>query len=255
MDKTQILSIELGSECNLGCLHQACPNRSPERYAHVDSEWPLEDDAIVRLVSEFYARGFAGLVAWHYYNEPLIQIERMFGLMDWIAEKTPKARFLLWTNGTLIPSDCRRFAAFEQCHVTHYGGDNAPRNLAALRASCPRVHVHHNGFDRRLIGLSNESDSSCLRPFTEFVIDYHGNVHLCCYDWRGLASPGNVLTQPLDEVLARWVEIRATVVGERMTRKAPEACRRCQMRTAAFSGFDTVARRRAEQWRKERVAC
>jgi len=249
---TQLLSIELGRDCNLGHIHTACPNNlGLGRYAHLDKSRVLNDGMIVRLATRFYQRGFHGLVAWHYYNEPLLQKDRMFRLMAQIRTIIPKARFLLWTNGTLFPTDCSDFRAFEQIHVTDYSASgHGPRNLPALLQVCRHVQVHQWPLDGRLIGLGTDSARPCLRPFTEFIVDFFGNVHPCCYDWRGLASIGNVFTSTFDTLMNRWGELRRQVCREAMTGDAPEACRRCQLRCNTITSFDLQAKAHAEAWRK-----
>lgn len=248
---TQLLSIELGTQCNLGRIHTGCPNCNPERYAHLDTARMLNDGMIVNLVKRFYDfYGFAGLVAWHYYQEPLVQAERMFRLMVAIKATVPRARFCLWTNGTLVPGDCSRFGAFEQIHVTDYTNDgHPPKNLDALRNACRSVSVHSGHLDGRLIGLGGDSDRCCRRIFTEFIVDHFGNVHPCCYDWRGLASPGNIFTAGLDKCVQRWRLLRASIAGERMTFDAPAACRKCQLRTASLTGFVPKVKLAASRWK------
>jgi sulfatase maturation enzyme AslB (radical SAM superfamily) len=252
---TQLLSIELGHRCNLGEVHSQCPNMHPHRWTSLDTSQELSDEAIVDVAGAFVRHGFTGLIAWHYYCEPLMQQERMFALMKRINRAIGHDRFLLWTNGTLLPDDLAPFAAFEQIHVTAYGDVTVMQRANVLREVCAHVIVHHNGFDSRLAGFNSQSPARCLRPFTEFVVDAFGNVHLCCYDWRGLASPGNIFTTPIDRLIEKWQAIRATIVGQTMSTEAPEACRRCRMRTASLTAFDEVAKARAEHWLSEVVKC
>jgi hypothetical protein len=251
----QLLSIELGQSCNLGYAHTKCPNRHPERYTSVDTSQALDDEAIVTFVKRACSSGFGGLIAWHYYNEPLMQSERMFWLMARIISEASHKRFLLWTNGTKIPDDVSEFRAFEQIHVTAYGNIEVIQKANGLRSVCKSVHIHHNGFDGRLGGLGNESRLACLRPFTELVLDNYGNLHLCCHDWRGLASPGNIFKTPFNELMDRWHGMRQEICGSEIIAKAPEACRKCQMRSGSMSCFDEAAKQRAEAWREGIVRC
>lgn len=231
MNYTQYLILELGRTCNLGKLHPACPNRSRERFAHINRGRTLDNHTIYAAVQRMYREfGFRGLVGWHYYGEPLIQQERMFQLMDHIRDEVPEARFVLWTNGTLLPEDCSRFRAFEQIHVTDYEVPDQPVNLAALSRAVPDAQIHRWPLDGRLTAKRQFCRRPCLRMFTEFIIDHHGNVHLCCYDWKGLASPGNIFSERLDTLVARWQRTRAAIAGRAMTREAPDICLYCSMR-------------------------
>ncbi|MFA6245176.1 MAG: SPASM domain-containing protein, partial [Candidatus Hydrogenedentales bacterium] len=154
-----------------------------------------------------------------------------------IRHAIPDSRFLLWTNGTLLPRDCSPFAVFDKIHVTDYGGECGPKNLAALHRACPTVTVEPENLDCRLQGLTLESDAPCQRPYTEFVIDCYGNVHFCCVDWRGLASPGNVLRDGIDKCVANWHHAVNAVIGDKMLPHASIACRRCPQRYATPTSF------------------
>ena len=235
MDRTQLLSIEIGEGCNLAKEHTECPSAHPNRYRHLDTSRKMTDNMIVEIVRRMYRDfGFRGLVAWHYYNEPLCQRKRMFRLMDRLAVEVPEARFCLWTNGTLLPRDLKPFAAFEQIVVTDYGSLNA-RRITSLIAANPNVQVCRWGLDNRLDMEGDVSRGGCGRMFTEFVIDTYGNVHLCCYDWQGLGSPGNVHTRSLDDLVTRWQRTRDAVAMQPMMGGAPAVCHRCKMKSAGVS--------------------
>lgn len=250
MNLTGFLILELTDRCNLGGVHTACPNRSPERWATLPHERTLTDEEWVRIAERFYQEfGFTGAVGFHYYNSPLIDTPRVLRVVRAIRARVPQATFCLWTNGTLLPADCSGLAIFSQVHVSDYTRDGfPPRNMAALRAACPRVQVHPGTLDRRLQHLTSEHDAPCLRPFTEFIIDHFGNVHLCCYDWRGEATMGNVLAEPLERIVERFQAARAAMAGHRMTADAPAACRRCAMRTGNLSRFVEGPHGRAQSY-------
>jgi radical SAM protein with 4Fe4S-binding SPASM domain len=183
--------------------------------------------------------GFRGRIGWHYYNEPLMAAERMWRLMHEIVTKVPEASFVLWTNGTLIPEDCSEFRRFDEIHVTDYGlADHPTRNLKALRKVQPATKVHHWQLDGRLNGFGDEVNySPCRRMFTEFIVDYLGSIHLCCYDWQGRASVGNVHEDSLEELIRRWHGMRNRICWEAMDPGAPEACLKCKMRSTAIPRF------------------
>jgi len=237
MDKTQILSIELTTECNLGAEHARCPNCSLDRYRFVNTMMRLTDNGIAGLVHAMYGEhGFRGVVAWHYYCEPLMETERMLALMSRIKAETPKARFLLWTNGILLPEDLSPLKAFERIVITDYGRLNAVR-LAALCQQQPGVTVHQWQLDGRLNIQGKPTPTPCGRMFSEFIVDAFGNVHVCCFDWRGQAVIGNVHHAPLASLVARWQQIRDAVCGREMLADSPEVCRRC---TTKHPGIDAI---------------
>lgn len=227
-------------------MHPKCPNRHRDRYgawfggARLGKNTPLTDNQIVDGAEAMYLKhGFKGRVGWHYYNEPLMVAERMWRLMDRIKGKVPEASFVLWTNGTLLPGDCSEFRRFDEIHVTDYGlPDHPARNLRAIRKAQPATRVHRWQLDDRLHCFGDEvSYSPCRRMFTEFIVDYYGSVHLCCYDWQGRASVGNVHVDSLDELIRRWHGVRNQIGWEVMEPEAPEACLKCKMRSTGIPRF------------------
>lgn len=247
---TQILEFELGTGCNLAGEHAACPNRDARRFASLDESRELDDETIVRCAVRAYRElGFTGLIGWIYYNEPLLQADRMFRLMERIKAETPAARFILWTNGTLIPQDCGRYAAFEQIVISNYG-DESQRGAGRLLAKGITAKLCGGELDGRLEWIApTDPQAACLRPFVEFVIDARGNVHLCCYDWQGKACVGNVLTDDLAAVANRWRETLPSIAGRTMTDDAPEFCRQCGHRWSAIQEHDPSIVERCQAWR------
>jgi hypothetical protein len=227
MRYTQYLVFEIGSGCNLGKAHPECPNTHSERYAHMLRDHKLNDDMIVRVSREMHERhGFHGLVAFHYFNEPMMYQDRLRKLV----EAMPWANFTLWTNGTIPPhGDTAWLRRVREVRVTDYSRDgHPPVALNALAALCPVTLQSWSLDDRITLRLPVASRESCLRPFTEFIVDLHGNVHLCCYDWRGEASVGNVYVDELDELIRRWQSTRDHLA--RGSGDWPAACLHCAMR-------------------------
>lgn len=251
---TQMIEFELGSKCNLGACHKLCPNMHPERYGTLDTSRELDDDTIVNTAVRAYRDlGFTGLVGWIYYNEPLLQMDRMFSLMDQISAKT-RARYILWTNGTLIPEDCERFKVFSQVVVSGYNSQSKRGvdrlNAAGIPASIN--YIEDAQFDGRMENVEpTDRAAPCLRPFTEFIIDNHGNVHLCCYDWQGKASPGNIFQEDFAVIAERWRESLKHIVGDKMTAAAPRFCQDCGHRWSdRHQMHDMSVIDRANRWRK-----
>lgn len=230
MKYTGYLIFEIGKTCNLGKLHAECPNLNPDRFSRIISDQTVPDSLVVELAAEAYqVHGFRGRIGWHYYNEPLMAEARMWRLMDAIDARVP-ARYTLWTNGTRWPKKPENLARFEEVHVTDYGITDQPVDREAWRQVVPHVQFQLWRLDDRVTVEPQDSLYPCRRMFTEFIVDYYGNVHLCCYDWRGVGSPGNIHTDSLTDLVKRWQAIRESISGSMMTPEAPEVCRRCAMR-------------------------
>lgn len=248
----QIIDFELHPQCNLGKIHPDCPNTHPERFANLDTNRLLDDDTIVRCAVEAYTDlGFSGLIGWHYYNEPTLDEDRMFGLMERIKAAAPAARFLLWTNGTLIPEACDRYSQFEQIIVSEYN-EHSRRGCDRLTEKGISARIIENAdFDNRLVTIDAGDDSSpCLRPFVELIVDAYGNTHLCCYDWRGNGTLGNVHTTDWKAIATQWRETLPNIAGQCMTEAAPGVCRTCSHRWDKYQSHDNAIVARARKMRE-----
>jgi len=247
----QMLEFELGGKCNLGHVHHECPNMHPDRYGELDTSRELDDDTIVSAAVQAYQHlGFTGLVGWIYYNEPLLQMERMFSLMERIKDEAPKARFILWTNGTLIPEDCERFRLFEQIVVSQYNEQSTLGigRLASLNIPCKVIRDAQLD-NRCYLPTNEETQTPCLRPFVELIIDNHGNSHLCCYDWQGSGTLGNVFDDGFAAIVTRWRDALPEISGHTMTEDAPEVCRGCAHKWDQYQCHDNQIVERAKLWR------
>lgn len=231
MDKTQFLIFEIGPGCNLGNQHPKCPNQHPDRFAALNTDHTLTPKTIVDLAVKMHAdHNFQGCVGFHYYNEPMLYQTAMFSTMKALRRRVPTMKFVLWSNGTVpVKQQPHCLGWFDQIHVTDYGKGN-DLFITQARQYNNHVKVGRWPLDNRLNMQGPERLDPCRRMFTEFIVDFHGNVHLCCYDWRGLGSPGNVFTNELGVLVDKWRSIRAAIAGRRMTAEAPEVCRRCLMR-------------------------
>jgi len=241
MKYTQFAIFEITHECNLAAQHRFCPSMA--RIPTGDGA-PLTDTLIVDIAVALYNQyGFAGMIGWHYYCEPMLAYDRIKRLTAAIREKAPQARFVLWSNGTGFPSDpCELRQWFDAVHITAYKPETAERISRAL----PEARVWNPAIDDRLDSQRAPREGRCYRMFTEFIVDAWGTVHGCCYDWRGEMPLGNLHTDGLDAVLDLWQATRARLVNvSGMTADAPPVCHRCPHKCSAVSNFDNDAHRRA----------
>lgn len=228
----QFLDFEICRGCNLANEHAQCPTTSELRYAGLPHTTPMTDEQIIEIaVAAYTVHGFRGFVGWHYYNEPLVAATRMWALMAAIKQRAPQARFLLWTNGELIPEDAAQFGRFDQIWITNYRNQDFSR----VAAVCPNTHVKPAALDTRRDMARKDSSAPCVRPFVELIFDYYGNAHICCMDWQGRASPGNIHTSPLEQIVGRMQSLRQSVSGAAMWPDAPPVCRTCALRFGYFS--------------------
>lgn len=251
----QLLEFELGSKCNLGHEHTACPNLHPERYGTLDTSWELDDETIVSCVVRAYNElGFTGLIGWIYYNEPLLQADRMFALMAQIKESAPRARFILWTNGMLIPEECEQYRQFSEIVVSGYN-EQSRRGVARLFTKRIDAKLIDDARldDRRQLLTITEDDRPCLRPHVELIVDNYGNTHICCYDWQGKGTFGNVHAKDFGQIAEEWRASLPSIAGQTMASCAPDVCRTCSHKWDRYQQHDERIVAWARKWR-ERLA-
>jgi hypothetical protein len=60
---------------------------------------------------------------------------------------------------------------------------------------------------------------------------------LCCFDWQGLGSIGNVHNDSLPRMIACWHHVRNQISGKVMAPESPDVCLECKMRSMSIPGF------------------
>lgn len=237
---TQFLILEAGATCNMN--HEACPVRARDPGTRL-----LDVDKMVQLAVEAYLfHGFYGFVGFHYYNEPMLEFEKIVAAANGIKQHAPAARFILWTNGTIRPEDAR-MTLFDQVYCSDYTNE-ADRLWGYYQRFTRNVQIITPQFDQRLHPRDVVVNlHPCGRPLIECIIDAWGRMRLCCQDWRGEIVLGDVWTQSLWDLLrARDRIIRAVCCGA-MTDSAPSRCRRCDSRIGPVD-FDAQIANDARAW-------
>jgi hypothetical protein len=242
LNLTQFLIFELGTKCNLGPLHQKCPNMLPWRDALPKSGTLTSENGqsivVESAVRAYNDLGFTGYVGFHFYNEPSLEGDIMLSIMARIRAQVPKARFILWTNGTNLLWTIRHRQEFAAVVQSDYATDPEGTRLDG------RLDTHEGP----------DSILPCVRPFTEFIIDHYGNHHPCCADWEGKATLGNIFDVGFDTLVQRFGEFCFKVSGMKMAADAPQRCRRCTSPyrcqwNEAIPDFDKTIKARTIRWR------
>jgi hypothetical protein len=226
MDKVRYFSQEIGTGCNLAHEHSRCPQRDPSRYALVDTRRLMSDETILNNIKTMYSHGFRGYLGWHYYNEPLLYLERIERLHPEIKKINPNARLLAWTNGVLLKTiNPSRMNIFDFVIITNH----AHENWSWFRCLHRNARVTHGRLDRRMSpGPLNMNP--CNRIKKEFVIDAYGNWRLCCADWRGTSVDMNVHTDGIERIIKAYKDMREVLSHDPIPESVPDICKNCIMR-------------------------
>lgn len=209
LSQLQYLSFEISSNCNMSSAHAWCPINDPLRYPEHESHIVCSNESIINFAQAMYLRGFNGLIAFHYYCDPLINANRLLYLIQNIKNAIPRSEFILWTNGALLDNlSINWLSVFKQIMITLHNLTDKER-LQNIVKDFPNTIFHDNVHDDRslIYDCKTIKRDKCLRPLKiEMPINYYGNVRLCCSEFRGQVSIGNIQQENIDDVIDNFIE-------------------------------------------------
>jgi len=233
------LSIEVGPSCNLSREHTLCPNSSEERFPEKRFGGLTEDD-IVKAINDAVKLGFEGFVGFHYYNEPLAYKKRIENIIN----ESSYDRFMLWTNGLLLnqgnPEDTDILNLSQWVLLSNYWPEKYTGFFNEIRKHYPQVEidVFDGSLDNRMDNYDRDPEGlsvNCWRHRIEIPIDYYGNIHLCCQDWKGSFNIGNIKEKGLYNLLCSDLFKDTTINLCTGTGAAPKICKKCYNRISEGS--------------------
>lgn len=105
------VEIEISSNCNRSC--QYCPQSIIKRKREL---FPLEE--IKKILIDMQSVNFDGALAFHQYNEPLLEYEHLCNCISLAKKYLPKAKLELFTNGDLLTK--KRFKNLKKLGVNEF---------------------------------------------------------------------------------------------------------------------------------------
>ena len=237
MSSHTVLTFEISNDCNLRNVHKECPINARK---YRDTSRRLNDNAILEGIRQAKTLHFTGFIAFHYYNEPMLELDRILK----IIEKTPDTHFLLWTNGTLLDREVennRFLEKFSGVVVSCYSEKDKPF-FEKLKAHYSNVQINDFKLDSRLNVYDRDPvyHLSCKRPLLELPIDFYGNAHICCMDWNNSYPIGNILATSLIEVVqgSRYQKILKQANQQWLSEASPALCQKCFKRLFVYHKSD-----------------
>ncbi|MCK4258888.1 MAG: SPASM domain-containing protein [Halanaerobiales bacterium] len=238
LSKAKILSFEIGEDCNLKKIHDKCPINKKQYDKRFGS---LTTEKIIQSIEEAQKLGFAGYVAFHHYNEPLLYLDRILEIIN--AKKDCK--YLLWTNGTLLSRNVEEndfLNEFDKIIITCYNENNRPF-FEKIKEHYKNVYVGSGALDDRLECYSSDyiNEIACKRVLFEIPIDYYGSVHLCTTDWNNTHKIGNINETSFEQViLGEAYQSLVRNAKKRLLDRdfCPDICKRCKEPYITLKLFD-----------------
>lgn len=235
----KILSIEVGNDCNLKHIHTKCPiNHIPRPEGS-----PLLSVAdIIRIIDSAVKLNFKGYVAFHHYNEPLLYIKEI----EEVIRSRPKQRYLLWSNGLLIPKVEKMgfsLKMFDKIILTCYDEKQYDFYLD-IQNRYNDVEIGIAQMDDRLTGYDEEYENliACKKVFFELPVNCHGEVLLCAHDWKNSCKLGNVFHSSFEDIVTseRYQNILSMYRKRKIQEQAPDICKRCRYAYLTYHAGDDI---------------
>lgn len=201
------IEIETNTNCNRAC--RICPVRSAPRRGGL-----MEDSLYATLLDQLEEMDYRGRLAPLFYNEPFLD-SRLANLMAKAREKLPLAEILVYTNGSLATAQNLAElveAGVDGIIISQYQ-DNVGRDDARplLKSLDPKIRRHvryrilteEDPLSNRggLVRVRNPTGKNvCFQASTNAIVDYRGNVVLCCNDYQTTHVFGNIKNASIVEI-------------------------------------------------------
>ena len=89
------VEIEISSKCNRHCSY--CPSSKRNGKGEL-----ISLSIVKKILIELKSINFQGGIAFHQYNEPLLELNHLLVCMKLVKKYLPKAKMVLYTNGDLL---------------------------------------------------------------------------------------------------------------------------------------------------------
>jgi len=228
-------NIETYAYCNRGCSFCFNSDRFSKRKKGV-----MTEELWKKIIDELSEIKYLGRISPHFFGEPLLD-KRIIQLISYARKKNPYAYIRLNSNGDFLTEELFMKLienGLDYIIITNYD-DFENNNLLALYNKHPSYIKYRNYTN---INLSNRAGSifnvskdnakkSCLRPGRQLVINWEGNVILCCNDYYAKHVFGNVKNESIIKIwnstdFKEYRKILSKIGG----RNEIEICRNCDVR-------------------------
>ncbi|MBC8526673.1 MAG: SPASM domain-containing protein [Candidatus Cloacimonetes bacterium] len=161
-----------------------------------------------KIIDELSEMKFCGRISPHFYGEPLLD-KRLPKLIMYARRKCPNAYILIVSNGDYLNEELFKILiknGVNQFSVTNYD-DVEKTYLKMLVKKYPAHIIVKNYRDFHKTDRAGEIfdkritlNISCLRPSAQLVVNWKGEVLLCCMDYYARCKFGNVNVQTISEI-------------------------------------------------------
>ncbi|MCF7919145.1 MAG: SPASM domain-containing protein [Candidatus Cloacimonetes bacterium] len=198
------VNIETISTCNRTCSFCFNDPRFEKR-----PQGKMETETFHRIIDQLAEINFSGRIGPHFFNEPLLDA-RLPELIKYTCSKLPWAWIQINSNGDFLRED--NFlellaAGVNYFFITNYDETEKPELNTLQRKYPSYIKVVNNSemwrTDRggEIFQKNKVLNAPCLRPSAQLVVNWQGEMLLCCMDFYARYSFGNLETASFPEIL------------------------------------------------------
>ena len=234
--KLTSVGIEINYACNRTCSF--CPNsifpRKDQRF--------LEEKIFYKIIDNLQEINFDGNITFNLYNEPLLD-KRLPRFLKYIKSRIPDSFSYINTNGDALNLEnwkLLRESGLDYANISQYDNKNE-KNIKKIKENIDkdekwRFDVHpfdENNADSR-VGLvkvkrkvKTPIKKFCVRPFSQMMINYKGQVILCCNDYHSSKVMGDLSNEKIQDVWRSnsFINYRKKLING--NRAALDLCKKC----------------------------
>jgi radical SAM protein with 4Fe4S-binding SPASM domain len=243
--------------CNRTCSF--CPRHDPSVYPNQNLHMTV--DTATALVSQLTAARFTGDIHITGFGEPLLNPN----ILDIVKDCSSNFTTELITNGDRLLNS---YYSHEQLTaaglhfliVDCYDGDDQYLKIKKILSTCNipyRIRNHHDTGQTNLIEVYNFNNRGgmlskqsslqkpCWLPFYKVLVDWNGDVIICCNDWNRNQKFNNIHNLSIDQIWMseEFITIRKDL--ETGNRNKISSCVSCNT-NGILQGKDSV-----ELWKKQ----
>ncbi len=222
--------IETYGYCNRSC--EFCFNnpKFPQRKKGVMSE-----EMWKKIIDELSHLRYKGRISPHFYGEPLLD-KRLVDLTTYAREKCPNAYILIDTNGDYLNENIMKrliTSGVNKFFVTSYD-ESIPDHLRLLRDKFP-VHISLRSYldfekvnrSGKIFDVKTICNKICYNPTFQLIIDWQGDVLLCCMDYYTEVTFGNVKDSSILDIWSSERFLDSRIQLRKGNRESISICKYC----------------------------
>jgi len=231
------VGIEINYACNRTCFF--CPNSQFPRKEQIF----LADELFYKIIDNLVDIDYTGNIFFNQYNEPLLD-KRLPQFLLYVKEQLPECFTYINTNGDALDlklwnalresglgyANISQYDGYITDKITHTGNNVKDEDKWRFVVN---LFDDNTKLDNRagLVDLPNAVQlplkETCPRPFMQMIINYEGNVVLCCDDYHNKIVAGSIKNERIEDIWKGEVFSRHRKLLGQGNRGQLEICKLC----------------------------